>query len=94
MPVILRLYSLMKIGTSDMKTIYHKMTRLFGSITIAVFLFASCSPSVHIEKDDSINFRNYKTFSWIDSDGTGLNDHNRKNDIEALALRLSYMSFN
>ena len=87
MPGFLRLYSVMKIKTSDMKTINHKMTRLFGSITIAVFLFASCSPSAHIEKDDSINFRNYKTFSWIDSDGTGLNDHNRKNDIEEKKIR-------
>ncbi|MET0465855.1 MAG: DUF4136 domain-containing protein [Chitinophagaceae bacterium] len=36
-----------------------------------VFLLASCTPSAHIEKDDTTDFTQYKTFAWIEKDGKG-----------------------
>jgi hypothetical protein len=36
-----------------------------------VFLLASCAPSAHIEKDDTTDFTQYKTFAWIEKDGKG-----------------------
>jgi hypothetical protein len=51
-----------------------------GSLGI-VFLLASCASTAHIEKDDSTDFRQYKTFAWMDKDGEGKNDRNRNNDL-------------
>ena len=36
------------------------MAILFGSV-----LFISCGSTAHIEKDETVNFRNYKTFAWL-----------------------------
>ncbi len=46
-----------------------------------VFLAAGCASTAHIEKDDNADFSHYKTFAWIDQDGKGKQDNNRKNDI-------------
>lgn len=70
-----------------MKTINHLTIKFLGSIGIAMFLFTSCSPSAHIEKDKSVNFKNYKTYTWLDSDGSGKNDRNRNNDLEEKKVR-------
>jgi len=34
---------------------------------IAAFAIASCSTPVHVEKDDSVDLRNYKTYMWVDT---------------------------
>ena len=34
---------------------------------IAVFCFAACSTPVHVEKDDSVNLNNYRTYMWVDT---------------------------
>jgi hypothetical protein len=34
---------------------------------IAVFCFAACSAPVHVEKDDSVNLNNYRTYMWVDT---------------------------
>lgn len=52
-----------------------------------VFLLASCASTAHIEKDDTVNFRNYKTFAWIDKDGEGKKDHNKHNDLTEQKIR-------
>ncbi len=46
------------------------------TITGLIFILASCGPSAMIEKNESINFGDYKTFGWI----------NDKNDSTALWL--------
>jgi len=61
-----------------MKTIRWKT---IGSIAVAALMIAGCSAPVHVEKDDSIDFSNYKTFAWVDKDGTEKNDKNRTNDL-------------
>lgn len=39
-----------------------------------VFLLASCAPSAHVEKDDTVDFSRYKTFAWVEK-----NKETRKN---------------
>lgn len=34
---------------------------------IAVFSIAACSPTVHVEKDNAVNFEKYKTYMWVDT---------------------------
>ncbi len=34
---------------------------------IAAFSIAACSTPVHVEKDDSVNLGNYKTYMWVDT---------------------------
>ena len=34
---------------------------------IAVCCFAACSTPVHVEKDDSVNLNNYRTYMWVDT---------------------------
>jgi len=61
-----------------MKTIRWKT---IGSIAVAAVMIAGCSAPVHVEKDDSIDFSNYKTFAWVDKNGTEKNDKNKTNDL-------------
>lgn len=48
---------------------------------VSVFLLAGCASTVHFEKDDTTDFRKYKTFAWLDKDGEGRQDRNRNNDL-------------
>jgi hypothetical protein len=61
--------------------------KLWSGFLSIVFLFASCASTAHIEKDDNIDFRHYKTFAWIDKDGEGKKDRNRNNDIVEEKIR-------
>lgn len=47
-----------------------KSFKFFGLFAIATFLLASCGSVAHIEKDDTVNFTNYKTFAWVSSSET------------------------
>ena len=58
-----------------------KQMKLWSGIAGVVFLLASCASTAHIEKDDNADFRNYKTFAWMDKDGEGRRDRNRSNDL-------------
>lgn len=55
--------------------------KLWSGFAAVVFLLASCATSTHIEKDDTVNFSDYKTFAWIDKDGNGKLDKNHQNDL-------------
>mgnify|MGYP000937309120 FL=1 len=52
-----------------------------------IFLLASCGTTAHIEKDDKADFSRYKTFAWIDKDGEGKDDQNKKNDLTEQRIR-------
>ena len=47
-----------------------KSFKFFGLLTIAGILLASCGSTAHIEKDETVNFSNYKTFAWVNSSET------------------------
>jgi hypothetical protein len=60
-----------------------KNLKLWSGSLAFVFLLASCASTAHIEKDDNIDFRKYKTFAWIDKDGK----HNKINDLTERKVR-------
>ena len=64
-----------------------KSLKLWGVYSIIVILLASCGTTAHIEKDDNTDFSRYKSFAWVDKDGEGINDINKKNDLTELRIR-------
>lgn len=48
------------------------MKRLFakalGGLALLSFVLAGCAPTAHIEKDDQVDFRQYKTYAWAEQD--------------------------
>ena len=64
-----------------------KNWKLWSGGLAFVFLLASCGSTAHIEKDDNTDFRQYKTFAWIDKDGEGKRDHNKTNDLTEQKIR-------
>lgn len=52
-----------------------------------VLLLAGCGSTAHIEKDDQADFTKYKTYAWIDKDGEGSQDRNRRNDLTEQKIR-------
>jgi hypothetical protein len=64
-----------------------RIIMLWSGYISFVFLLAGCGTTAHIEKDDDADFSRYKTFAWIDKDGEGLNDRNKRNDLTELKIR-------
>ena len=52
-----------------------------GSLAIAALFIVGCSAPVHVEKDDNVDFSQYKSYAWADRDGSGKNDRNKSNDL-------------
>ena len=48
-------------------------------------LLSGCASTAHIEKDDAVNFNNYKTFAWLDEN----NDSSliKKNSLQESSVR-------
>ena len=62
------------------------MKSIKSLIEFATFglLLSGCASTAHIEKDESVNFGNYKTFAWIDDS----NDSNAKtNELQKANLQ-------
>ncbi len=64
-----------------------KNLNLWCVYSIFVLLLASCGSTAHIEKDDKTDFSRYKSFAWVDKDGEGKNDANKKNDLTEQRIR-------
>jgi hypothetical protein len=43
-----------------------KIKYLYAAIITAIFA-VGCSSPVHVQKDDSVNLKNYKTYMWVDT---------------------------
>ena len=52
-------------------------------LAVGAMLLNSCGTSAHIEKDETANLRNYKTYTWIDKE----NKDKVKNEIAAQNLK-------
>ena len=61
----------------------HLKSSYFLILAVAAFILSSCGTSAHIEKDESANLKNYKTYLWIDKE----NKDRQKNDIAGLNLK-------
>ena len=44
-----------------------KTVKYISAAFVAAFAIASCATPVHVEKDDSANLKNYKTYMWVDT---------------------------
>jgi len=47
-----------------------KSFKILGLFALAALMLASCGSVAHIEKDDTVNFSNYKTYAWVNSSET------------------------
>ena len=72
-----------------------KMTTIKSLVVFAGFglLLSGCASTAFIEKDDSVNFNSYKTFSWLneneDAAGIKKNSLQEKNLKNSIQLALS-----
>lgn len=64
-----------------------KNPALWGISSLFVFLLAGCATTAHFEKDETADFRQYKTFAWLDKDGEGRNDRDRSNDLTEMRIK-------
>ena len=62
------------------------LTGLTGALAL-VFLLASCSSTAHIEKDDTVDFTQYRTFAWLDKGGDNNRDKDRRNGLTETRIR-------
>ncbi len=69
------------------KTLNSDSYRKWSGYFVIVFLLAGCASTAHIEKDDNADFSRYKTFAWLDKDGEGSHDRNKKNDLTEMKIR-------
>ena len=44
-----------------------KRFRSLAVAAVAGLMLAGCASVAHVEKDDSVNFQHYKTFSWVET---------------------------
>jgi hypothetical protein len=44
-----------------------KVFKLISLAILTVSLFAACSSPAYVQKDNSVNFSNYKTYMWVDT---------------------------
>jgi hypothetical protein len=58
----------------------NKKWKMWSGFAAVVFLLASCATSTLIDKDDTVNFGDYKTFAWVDKTD-GQQDKNRQDDL-------------
>jgi Domain of unknown function (DUF4136) len=56
-------------------------------LPLALLFLVSCGPSAYIEKDKSVDFSRYKTFAWVDQDGEGRSDKNKRNNLTEQNVR-------
>jgi len=41
--------------------------KFLSAVTLSGLLLAGCASVAHVEKDDSVNFSNYRTYTWVDA---------------------------
>lgn len=58
-----------------------KILKTVGLSLLAVVLFTACSPKVYVQKDDAVNFENYRTFSWVKTEGQKSNSELQERKI-------------
>ena len=58
-----------------------KSFRLLGSLAIASLMLASCTAVAHVEKDDTVNFSNYKTYAWVETSETAAESSKKETSL-------------
>lgn len=62
-----------------------KQLRILGVIALAGFLLVGCATTAYVEKDETVNFAKYQTYSWVDTKES--QDDTVKTKISDLAER-------
>lgn len=44
-----------------------KSFRLLGLLAVVSLMLTSCAGVAHVEKDDTVNFSNYKSYAWVET---------------------------
>lgn len=44
-----------------------KRFKILGVAAMALLMWTGCASVAHIEKDDTVNFHDYKTFAWVET---------------------------
>jgi hypothetical protein len=44
-----------------------RILKLLSALTLSGLLLAGCASVAHVEKDDSVNFSKYHTYTWVES---------------------------
>ena len=44
-----------------------RFMKFLSVAALSGFLLAGCASVVHVEKDETVNFRNYKTYAWVET---------------------------
>jgi hypothetical protein len=68
-----------------------KMTWLLG-VVMSIFIFSSCGSTAHVQKDNTYNFRNVKTYAWVEGtqkDKNGISAPRKTNDMTGRKIRES-----
>lgn len=42
--------------------------KAWGAAALGSIMFISCGTTAHVEKDESVNFNNYRSFTWLNED--------------------------
>src|SRR6476469_5627376 len=50
--------------------------KFLGAVTVTGALLTSCTSVAHVEKDDTVNFSNYKTYAWTADSEQGARETN------------------
>jgi hypothetical protein len=59
------------IPRTDLRGKIMKTLKFFLFFYICVKILSSCSPSVHVDQDDSVSMANFRTYKFVDNDHTG-----------------------
>ena len=61
-----------------------KLIMSWMGVLSVVLLLSSCASTTHIEKDDTVNFRGYKSYAWTDNGrkGNGLLEANIRSAVD------------
>ena len=61
--------------------------KMWSGFVAVVFLLASCATSTHIEKDETVNFTEYKTFAWLEKNPNGEKNNNKPGNLTEQRIR-------
>lgn len=65
-----------------------KRFNFLGAMAIAGLLFTGCASVAHVEKDETVNFSNYRTYAWVETKeeakkGSDLTEQNIRKAVNA-----------
>lgn len=63
------------------------LLRMMGAAVLSGVLLAGCASVTHVEKDETINFSNYKTFAWVEKKAEGDSVKTKVSDLTEKTIK-------